>query len=58
MRWFHPTTPLYLIMTRSPGTYQDPVAQYDSYAEVYNYIISHAYDRKSTYVWVKVDMPG
>ncbi len=40
------------------GTYQYRVAQYDSYAEVYNYIISHAYDRKGTYVWVKANMPG
>ncbi|MFY9982746.1 MAG: hypothetical protein WAK75_09285 [Methanoregula sp.] len=40
------------------ATYRDDVAQGNTYAEVYNYIISHAYDRKGTYAWVMANMPG
>ena len=40
------------------ATYHQEVALYDAYANVYNYIISHAYDRKGTYEWVKANMPA
>jgi hypothetical protein len=40
------------------ATYHQEVALYDAYANVYNYIISHAYDRKGTYKWVKANMPA
>ncbi len=40
------------------ATYRGEVAQGNTYAEVYNYIISHAYDRKGTYAWVMANMPG
>lgn len=39
------------------ATYNHEVAQYETYADVHNYIISHAYDRKDTYAWVKANMP-
>jgi hypothetical protein len=39
------------------STYQREVAQGNAYAEVYNYVITHAYDRKGTYTWVKANMP-
>ncbi len=40
------------------ATYRQHVAQYDTYANVHNYIISHAYDRKGTYDWVKANAPA
>ena len=40
------------------ATYRGEVAQGNAYADVYNYIISHAYDRKGTYEWVKANMPA
>jgi hypothetical protein len=40
------------------ATYNHEVAQYETYADVHNYIISHAYDRKDTYAWVKSNMPA
>ena len=40
------------------ATYRQQVAQYDSYASVTNYIVSHAFDRKGTYDWVKANMPA
>ncbi|MGB8309082.1 MAG: hypothetical protein WCE65_04520 [Methanoregula sp.] len=46
------------------ASYNAELAQYNrqvaldkSYANVYNYIISHVYDRKGTYAWVKANMP-
>jgi len=39
------------------ATYRAQVAQYDEYASIYNYIITHAYDRKGTFAWVKANMP-
>jgi len=40
------------------STYHQQVALEEAYAKVYNYIISHVYDRKGTYAWVKANMPG
>src|SRR5208337_1498110 len=40
------------------ATYRGEVAQGNTYAEIYNYIISHAYDRKGTYAWVMANTPG
>jgi hypothetical protein len=40
------------------ATYNQEVARYETYADVHNYIISHAYDRKDTYAWVKANMPA
>ena len=40
------------------STYRGEVAQGNAYADVYNYIITHAYNRKGTYEWVKANMPG
>ena len=40
------------------STYRGEVAQGNAYADVYNYIITHAYDRKGTYEWVKANMPA
>ena len=39
------------------STYQGEVAQGNAYGDVYNYIITHVYDRKGTYAWVKANMP-
>ncbi|HVP96575.1 hypothetical protein [Methanoregula sp.] len=39
------------------STYRGEVAQGNAYAEVYNDILTHAYDRKGTYIWVKANMP-
>ena len=39
------------------ATYQGDVALGNAYADVYNYVITHAYDRKGTYAWVKANMP-
>jgi len=39
------------------ATYQGEVAQGNAYAGVYNYIITHPYDRKGTYAWVMANMP-
>ena len=39
------------------ATYQGEVALGNAYADVYNYVITHAYDRKGTYAWVKANMP-
>lgn len=40
------------------ATYRGLVATYDTYAQVHNYIVSHAYDRKGTYAWAKANMPA
>ena len=40
------------------ATYNQQVARYDTLANVHNYIISHAYDRKGTYDWVRANMPA
>jgi len=40
------------------ATYKSLIATYDTYAQVHNYIISHAYDRKGTYAWAKTTMPA
>jgi len=40
------------------ATYKSLVSTYDSYAQVHNYIVTHAYDRKGTYAWVKANMPA
>jgi len=40
------------------STYHGEVAKYDAYAEIYNYIISHAFDRKGTYAWLKENVPS
>jgi hypothetical protein len=40
------------------ANYNQQVALDKTYANVYNYIISHVYDRKGTYAWVKANMPG
>ena len=40
------------------ATYRGLVSTYDTYAQVHNYIISHAYDRKGTYAWAKANMPA
>jgi hypothetical protein len=40
------------------ATYRSLVSSYDTYAQVHNYIVSHAYDRKGTYEWVKANMPS
>jgi hypothetical protein len=40
------------------ATYRQQVAQYDSYASVTNYIVSHAFDRKGTYDWVRANIPA
>jgi len=40
------------------ATYKGLVATYDTYAEVHNYIITHAYDRKGTYAWAQANMPA
>jgi hypothetical protein len=39
------------------ATYRSLVSSYDTYAQVHNYIVSHAYDRKGTYEWAKANMP-
>ncbi|MFA6363142.1 hypothetical protein [Methanoregula sp.] len=39
------------------ATYRSLVSSYDTYAQVHNYIVTHAYDRKGTYEWVKANMP-
>jgi hypothetical protein len=39
------------------ANYRQQVALDKSYADVYNYIISHVYDRKGTYAWVKANIP-
>jgi len=39
------------------ATYQGEVALGNAYADIYNYIITHVYDRKGTYAWVKANMP-
>jgi hypothetical protein len=39
------------------STYREEVAQGNAYADVYNYIITHVYDRKGTYAWVMANMP-
>jgi predicted dienelactone hydrolase len=35
--------------------YRQQVALDEAYADVYNYIITHVYDRKGTYTWVKAN---
>jgi hypothetical protein len=40
------------------ATYRSLVSSYDTYAQVHNYIVSHAYDRKGTYEWAKANMPA
>jgi hypothetical protein len=40
------------------ATYQQQVALAKAYADVYNYIITHEYDRKGTYAWIKANMPN
>lgn len=40
------------------ATYRSLVSSYDTYAQVHNYIISHAYDRKGTYAWAQANMPA
>jgi len=40
------------------ANYNQQVSLDKTYANVYNYIISHVYDRKGTYAWVKANMPG
>ena len=38
------------------SSYRQQVGRYEAYAAVYNYIITHEYDRKGTYAWVKANM--
>jgi len=38
--------------------YRQLVARYDTWANIHNYIISHAYDRKGTYDWVMANVPA
>ncbi|HNX16735.1 MAG TPA: hypothetical protein PKM50_00230 [Methanoregula sp.] len=33
------------------------ITQYEKWVNIHNYIISHAYDRKGTYEWVKANTP-
>jgi len=40
------------------ATYRSLVSSYDTYAQVHNYIISHACDRKGTYAWAQANMPA
>ncbi|WP_292370594.1 hypothetical protein [Methanoregula sp. UBA64] len=40
------------------ATYRGLVSTYDAYAQVHNYIVSHAYDRKGTYAWAMANMPS
>ena len=40
------------------ATYRGLVSTYDTYAQVHNYIVTHAYDRKGTYAWAKANMPA
>lgn len=40
------------------ATYRQQLARYNAYAGVYNYIISHAFDRNGTYAWLKTNMPA
>jgi hypothetical protein len=40
------------------ATYRNLVSTYDTYAQVHNYIVSHAYDRKGTYAWATANMPA
>jgi hypothetical protein len=40
------------------ATYQGLVSTYDTYAQVHNYIVTHAYDRKGTYSWAMANMPA
>ena len=40
------------------ATYNQQVARYDTDANLHNYIVSHAYDRKGTYDWVKANTPA
>jgi hypothetical protein len=40
------------------ATYNQQVSLDKTYAKVYNYIISHVYDRKGTYAWVQANMPA
>jgi len=40
------------------ATYKSLISTYDTYAQVHNYIVSHAYDRKGTYAWAKANMPA
>ena len=39
------------------ATYRSLVSSYDTYAQVHNYIVTHAYDRKGTFAWAKANMP-
>ncbi len=40
------------------ASYREQETLDQDYADVYNYIITHVYDRKGTYAWVKANMPG
>jgi len=40
------------------ATYRSLVSTYDAYAEVHNYIVTHAYDRKGSYAWAQANMPA
>ncbi|MCX6690286.1 MAG: hypothetical protein NTZ39_11465 [Methanoregula sp.] len=40
------------------ATFRDLKSRYEVYADIYNYILGHEYDRKGVYEYVKGHMPG
>jgi hypothetical protein len=40
------------------GIYNGLLEESRTYAQTYNYLVTHAYDRPGSYLWVKAHMPG